>query len=65
MSNKNEARKERYIGFYLDTELCDKLIALASSKTIKTGVRHSQSDILRLAVCDILKKNGLIVESEN
>lgn len=47
---------ERYIGFCLSTELCNKVIELSKIKSVETGVNHSQSDILRIAVYDLLKK---------
>lgn len=66
---KNERRseatkQEKYIGFYLDIDICNKIGVLADIKTSKTGVKHSQSDILRLAVNDLLKKNGLLATSD-
>lgn len=64
MVNKLEAKKEKYIGFYLDVDICNKIISLADIKTIQTGVKHSQSDILRIAVNDLLKKNGLLAKSD-
>lgn len=69
MVKKNEresdaVKQERYIGFYLDTELFNKVVNLAEIKTSQTGVKHSQSDILRIAVNDLLKKNGLLATSD-
>lgn len=69
MVKKNEresdaVKQERYIGFYLDAELCNKVVNLAEIKTSQTGVKHSQSDILRIAVNDLLKKNGLLATSD-
>lgn len=69
MVKKNEresdaVKQERYIGFYLETEIVDKIVELARIKTSQTSVKHSQSDILRLAVNDLLKKNGLLAKSD-
>lgn len=54
---KKQERKERYIGVYLDSEDRKKVVELAVKKTAQTGVKHSNSDIIRLAVKEYLEKN--------
>lgn len=54
---KKQERKERYIGVYLDSEDRKKVVELAVKKTAQTGVKHSNSDIIRLAVKECLEKN--------
>ena len=64
MVKNDKANETKYIGFYLETEIVDKIVELARIKTSQTSVKHSQSDILRLAVNDLLKKNGLLATSD-
>jgi len=54
---KKQERKERYIGVYLDSDDRKKVVELAVKKTAQTGVKHSNSDIIRLAVKEYLEKN--------
>lgn len=54
---KKQERKERYIGVYLDSEDRKKVSELAVKKTAQSGVKHSNSDIIRLAVKEFLEKN--------
>lgn len=54
---RKQERKERYIGVYLDSEDRKKVSELAIKKTAQTGVKHSNSDIIRLAVKEYLEKN--------
>lgn len=54
---KKQERKERYIGVYLDSEDRKKVVELAVKKTAQTGVKYSNSDIIRLAVKEYLEKN--------
>lgn len=54
---KKQERKERYIGVYLDSEDRKKVVELAVKRTAQTGVKHSNSDIIRLAVKEYLEKN--------
>ena len=55
---KKQERKERYIGVYLDSEDRKKVVELAVKKTAQTGVKHSNSDIIRLAVKEYLEKHN-------
>ncbi len=62
---KSEAiRQEKYIGGYFDPDLYDGIESLALIKTSQTGVKHKKCDILRIAVIDLLKKNGLLATSD-
>ncbi len=51
-------RAESYIGVYLPVEDRKKITELAERKTAELGVKHSNSDIVRLAVKEYLEKNN-------
>ena len=52
MENMNQKlkRNESYIGVYLAVEDRKKVTDLALKRTAESGVKHSNSDIVRLAV---------------
>ncbi len=51
-------RSESYIGVYLTPEDRKKVAELAERKTAENGVKHSNSDIVRLALKEYLEKNN-------
>ncbi len=55
--NEKQKRKEGYIGVYLPVDDRKKVAELAVKKTAESGVKHSNSDIIRLAVKEYLKNN--------
>ncbi len=60
MENMNQKlkRNESYIGVYLAVEDRKKVTDLALKRTAESGVKHSNSDIVRLAVKEYLEKNN-------
>ncbi len=57
-NNEKQKRKESYIGVYLPVEDRKRVVELAVKKTAESGVKHSNSDIIRLAVKEYLEKNN-------
>ena len=57
-ADNKQKRKESYIGVYLPVEDRKRVAELAVKKTAESGVKHSNSDIIRLAVKEYIKKNN-------
>lgn len=52
-----QERKDTYTGVYLDKDDKRKMSEMAVKKTHESGITHSMSDIVRLAIKEYLKKN--------
>ena len=58
--NVNVEEPKRCVSVYLAYSTCDKLAELAKMKSNETGFKHTQSDIIKLAINELLKQNGLV-----
>lgn len=57
---KTVEKKDKLVAVYFDIATSEKLVELSKLKTKQLGFKHSLSDIVRLAVNDLLRQNGLV-----